>query len=199
VGLTAKPIQDQFSVHEPGFGFLLDDGLHSLGDAIAHDALIGPGFENELCVTMGSDLVGPSVTRADAEAAISTVALAFELVETRGDFTGHLEMVVPDNLQQKGVVLGTPVRLRDAPDLDRVRLTVMINGTVVDTATGDAVLGHPVNSVMWLANRLAEFGRSLAAGDLVMTGSFTRQYPILRGDTIRSEFAGVGAVEATFP
>jgi len=75
----------------------------------------------------------------------------------------------------------------------------MINGTVVDTATGDAVLGHPVNSVMWLANRLAEFGRSLAAGDLVMTGSFTRQYPILRGDTIRSEFAGVGAVEATFP
>jgi len=53
--------------------------------------------------------------------------------------------------------------------------------------------------VMWLANLLAEFGRSLAAGDLVMTGSFTRQYPILRGDTIRSEFAGVGAVEATFP
>ncbi len=199
VGLTATPIQDQFSVHEPGFGFLLDDGLHSSGDAIPHDSLIAPGFENELCVTRGTDLAGPGATRADAEAAISTVAPAFELVETRGNFTGHLEMVVPDNLQQKGVILGTPIRLRDAPDLDGVKLTVFINGIIVDIATGDAVLGHPVNSITWLANQLAEHGKSLAAGDLVMTGSFTRQYAISRGDTIRSEFAGVGAVEATFP
>jgi 2-keto-4-pentenoate hydratase len=199
VGLTATPIQDQFSVHEPGFGFLLEDGLHSSGDSIPHGTLIGPGFENELCVTMATDLAGPGATRAQAEAAISTVAPAFELVETRGDFTGHLEMVVPDNLQQKGVILGTPIRMADAPDLDGVKLTVFINGVIVDIATGDAVLGHPVNSVTWLANRLAEHGKSLAAGDLVMTGSFTRQYAIGPGDTIRSEFEGVGAVEANFP
>ena len=199
VGLTAMPIQDQFSVHEPGFGFLLDDGLHSSGDSIPHDSLIRPGFENELCVTMETDLAGPGVMRPDAIAAIATVAPAFELVETRGNFTGHLEMVVPDNLQQKGVILGTPVLMADAPDLDGVRLTVLINEVIVDIATGDAVLGHPVNSVTWLANRLAEHGKSLSAGDLVMTGSFTRQYAIEPGDTIMSEFAGIGSVEASFP
>ncbi|MDA0799618.1 MAG: hypothetical protein O2826_11375 [Chloroflexi bacterium] len=63
VGLTARPIQEQFSVHEPGFGFLRDDGLHSSGDAIPHDSLIGPGFENELCVTMGTDLTWPGRAR----------------------------------------------------------------------------------------------------------------------------------------
>jgi 2-keto-4-pentenoate hydratase len=31
-----------------------------------------------------------------------------------------------------------------------------------------------------------------------MTGSFTRQFPIGRGDRIRTEFERVGAVEAVF-
>ena len=83
VGLTAKPIQDQFSVHEPGFGFLMDDAPHQTGVVIPHDSLIGPGFENEICVAMGAPLRGPGVTAADARAAIATIAPSFELVETR--------------------------------------------------------------------------------------------------------------------
>jgi 2-keto-4-pentenoate hydratase len=35
-------------------------------------------------------------------------------------------------------------------------------------------------------------------GDHIMTGSFTRQFPIARGDRFRAEFDGIGAVEATF-
>ena len=31
-----------------------------------------------------------------------------------------------------------------------------------------------------------------------MTGSFTRQFPIARGDRIRAEFERVGVVEAVF-
>ncbi|MDA1035997.1 MAG: hypothetical protein O3B65_03840, partial [Chloroflexi bacterium] len=82
VGLTAKPIQDRFSVHEPGFGYLLDDAPHQSGVVIPHDSLIGPGFENEICVAMGAPLVGPGVTAEAASQAIATIAPSFELVET---------------------------------------------------------------------------------------------------------------------
>ena len=198
VGLTAKPIQDQFNVHEPCFGFLLDDAPHASGAAITHESLMVPGFENELCVAMGVALAGPGVTPEAARAAVATVAPAFELIETRGDFRGHLEKVVPDNLQQKGVILGTPIMARDI-DFAGVGLRVSINGSVVDEATGDAVLGDPINSVVWLANKLAVHGIGLASGDLIMTGSFTRQYAIAKGDVIHASFAGVGDVTASFP
>jgi 2-keto-4-pentenoate hydratase len=56
-------------------------------------------------------------------------------------------------------------------------------------------LGDPLNSVAWLAQKLAEFDRSLRGGDLVMTGSFTRQFPLAPGDQVRAEFSGIGAVE----
>ena len=73
----------------------------------------------------------------------------------------------------------------------------MINGTIAGSGTGDAVLGNPLNSVIWLAAKLAQYGRSLKAGEIIMSGSFTRQFPIHPGDTIRAEFSRVGSVETS--
>ena len=56
-------------------------------------------------------------------AAIATVAPSFELIETRGDLRGSLAKGIPDNLQQKGIILGTTVRFRDLGDLgETIRL-----------------------------------------------------------------------------
>jgi 2-keto-4-pentenoate hydratase len=90
------------------------------------------------------------------------------------------------------------VRLSEALDLSGISARVSINGAEAGAGRGDAVLGHPLRSVAWLAGKLAPYGRRLRAGDHIMTGSFTRQFPIARGDRIRTEFEGVGAVEAAF-
>jgi len=199
VGLTAKPIQEQFNVHEPGFGFLLDDAPRASGDAIEFAALIAPGIENELCMTMRTALAGPGVTFDDAVAAIASVAPAFELIETRGDSRGSLAKGIPDNLQQKGIVLGTPVPIAILGSLADVRVRLDINDSPADEGTSAAVLGNPVNSVVWLANKLAEYGRSIAAGEIVMTGSFIRQFAVAQGDSFHADFDGVGVVEVRFP
>jgi 2-keto-4-pentenoate hydratase len=64
----------------------------------------------------------------------------------------------------------------------------------VATGTGEAVLGNPLHSIVWLAAKLGAYGRTLKAGEVVMTGSFTRQFPIAAGDTIETVFSGLGAV-----
>jgi 2-keto-4-pentenoate hydratase len=56
------------------------------------------------------------------------------------------------------------------------------------------VLGNPLNSVIWLARKLPEFGRSIRAGDLIMSGSFTRQFQIEPGDRVDAAFLGIGNV-----
>jgi 2-keto-4-pentenoate hydratase len=196
VGLTATAIQQQFGVHEPVFGRLLADGRLDSGHVFRRDELIEPGFENELCIVMARDLA-PDATPADVAAAIARVHPAFEIIETRGDLTRQLALALADNAQQKGFVLGPPIEHVALPPLDKVPVTVRINGSEVAAADGGAVLGHPYNSVTWLAAKLAQFGERVRAGDFIMSGSFTRQFPLAAGDRIEAAFAGIGIVTAS--
>ena len=196
IGLTAQVIQQQFGLHEPVFGCLLAEGLVRSGHVFRRDALIEPGFENELCIVLDRDLPA-NATRADVAAAVGRVHPAFEIIETRGDLSGQLALAVTDNGQQKALVLGAAVSQDALPELSGVRVRVRINGAEVATASGDAVLGHPYNSVVWLASKLAQFGERVSAGDYIMSGSFTRQFPLGRGDRIEAMFDGIGEVAAS--
>ena len=196
VGLTARAIQQQFGVHEPVFACLLAEGLVTSGHVFRRDELIEPGFENELCIVVDRDLPA-NATRSDVAAAVAQVYPAFEVIETRGDLPGQLALALTDNAQQRAFVLAEGVGRGDLPELSAVTVRVRINGTEVATATGDAVLGHPYNSVAWLASKLAQFDERICAGDYIMTGSFTRQFPLNRGDRIEAVFDGIGAVAAS--
>jgi len=191
VGLTAKPIQEQFGFHEPVFGCILQS--EPSGSTLRAAELIAPGFESELCLRMGQDLSG-TVTMAQARAAVAGVHPALEIIETRGDLSAQIALAMADNAQQKMVVLGEPVALADKR-LDQVACRVDLNGATVAEGVGAAVLGDPLNSVVWLAGKLREFGRTIRAGDIVMTGSFVRQFPLTKGDGVRVMFDGIGAVE----
>jgi 2-keto-4-pentenoate hydratase len=196
VGLTSTAIQQQFQVHEPVFGCLLADGRLESGHVFRADELIAPGFENELCLVMGADLA-PGATRDDVAAAVARVHPAFEIIETRGDLTRHLALALADNAQQKAFVLGPAVERAALPALDKVTASIRINGADVAAADGSAVLGHPYNSVVWLAAKLAQLGERVRAGDYIMSGSFTRQFPLGPGDTIEANFARIGAVASS--
>jgi 2-keto-4-pentenoate hydratase len=192
VGLTAVAIQQQFGFHEPVFGCILDS--KPSGHVFGRDELIRPGFESELCLRVGQTLSG-EVDMATVRRAIDAVYPSLEIIETRGDFTAQIALAMADNAQQKTVVLGDPVPL-GALALDAVAATVQINGETVATGRGDAVLGNPLNSVIWLARKLQQFGRAIQPGEIIMSGSFTRQFPIAPGDRVQVEFIGVGAVQA---
>ena len=189
VGLTAPAIQQQFGFHEPVFGCVLDS--QPSGHVFAAGDLIAPGFENELCMRLRADLSGP-VSLDEARAAIDVVYPALEIIETRGPFTEQIALALADNAQQKTVILGAPVAL--PADLATIEARVSVNGRQVGTGTGDAVLGNPLHSIVWLAGKLSAFGRGLKAGEIVMTGSFTRQFPINPGDRIETVVTGIGAV-----
>lgn len=190
VGLTAKPIQEQFGFHEPVFGCILESVAS--GATLHADALIAPGFESELCLRMGAELSG-HVTMAQARAAVAGVHPSLEIIETRGDLSAQIAVAMADNAQQKTVVLGDAIALGDLA-LDQVACRVEMNDAVVAEGTGAAVLGNPLNSVIWLAGKLKEFGRAIRPGDIIMTGSFVRQFPLAAGDRVRVSYAGIGEV-----
>jgi 2-keto-4-pentenoate hydratase len=192
VGLTAKAIQEQFNFHEPLFACILE--TRPTGHVFGANELIHPGFETELCVRLGRSLEG-KVTSEQVRTAVDVIHPSFEIIETRGDPVHQMELVVADNGQQRSVVVGAPVRLAPNVDLAQVTARVKLNGREVATGLGSAVLDNPLNSIKWLAQKLGEYGRSLRPGDIVMTGSFVRQFPLHPGDAAMAEFSGIGGVE----
>jgi len=197
VGLTSAAIRQELGVTEPVFGYLLAANEWADGVVLELDELLSPAFENELCLTIGQSLTGPDVSAEDALTAISLVAPAFEIVERRANAKADLNLTIADNAQQRAYVVGTPIRLPEGLDLSAVQLEVRTGGEVRASATGTEVLGHPAASVAWLANALSQFGRSLEPGMRVMSGSFTPQYTLERGDVIEAAFDPIGTVRAS--
>ncbi len=198
VGLTSPAMQQQQGVFEPCFGYLLASGQEPSGHSFAFDSLIAPGFENELCLTIGATLHGASVDYESARRAVSHVAPALEIVEKRGTFNRDLPLSIADNAQQKAFVTGAAVALDPAVSLAEAAVAVVVDGAEQERASGAQVLGDPIHSIVWLAKKLAQFGLSLERGALVMSGSFTRQYPLQKGQQVSACFTPFGTVSAAF-
>jgi 2-keto-4-pentenoate hydratase len=192
VGLTAKAIQEQFGFHEPVFACVLE--TRPAGHVFGAAELIHPGFETELCMRLGRGIEG-IVSLEQVRAAVDVIYPAFEIIETRGDMK-QVALAMADNGQQRSVVIGAPVPLAPAMELDQVEARVQLNGNEVATGLGSAVLGNPLNSIRWLAEKLGQYGRRLRPDDIIMTGSFVRQFPLQAGDIAVAEFSGIGRVEA---
>src|ERR1700710_235053 len=120
VGLTAKPIQEQFGFHEPVFACVLE--TRPTGHVFGATELIHPGFETELCVRLARGLEG-NVSLEQVRAAVDVIHPSFEIIETRGDMK-QIALAMADNGQQRSVVVGAPLRLAPTMELDRVEVRV---------------------------------------------------------------------------
>jgi 2-keto-4-pentenoate hydratase len=96
------------------------------------------------------------------------------------------------------VVLGDRKTKPSTLDLAAVAMTLQKNGAVVERGVGSAVLGHPAEPVVWLANKLAEFGQTLAAGSLIIPGALCRAVDVGAGDSVIANFEGLGSVTVRF-
>jgi 2-keto-4-pentenoate hydratase len=61
-----------------------------------------------------------------------------------------------------------------------------------------AVLGSPVNALVWLANTLGPLGVTLHAGHVVLPGSVCAAVPFGPSDTVSAAFDRIGSVSITF-
>ena len=199
IALSGEATRQAIGVYAPAFGYLLASGHFSSGQTFQSDDIFNSAIESELCLTLGEGLKGPGVSLEQARAAISAVQPAFEIVEKRGDFAADPSLSLADNVQQKYFVTGEAVPLNgDGDALSRTVVEIFINGESVQRADGSSVMGDPAASVAWLANRLAAYGKTLQAGLRIMSGSFTRQFPIGQGDVIEAKFKPFGEVSAEF-
>lgn len=199
VGLTSTVMQRALSVGEPDFGRLLDTMFHPDAATVSADRFIAPRIEPEVAFVLRRDLAGPGVTVADAVLAVDVVLPALEIIDSRIiDWKISLVDTIADNASSGGVVLGGCARPLGALDLRTLGCNVWRNAALAATGAAGAVLGNPINALVWLANRLGSFGEGIEAGSVVMPGSCTAATPVGPGDVVTASFAALGQVSVAF-
>lgn len=198
VGLTSKAMQTLLGVDEPDFGYVLDDMVIARGSVEA-SRFCSPRVEPEIAFLLRDSLRGPGLTVADVYAATQSVAAALEIVDSRiADWQLTLVDTVADNASSGAVAIGDWIPCTGDLGLSQVVASLVLNGTEVDRGTGAAVMGDPAAAVAWLGNALAEYDTELAAGQFVMSGSFTTAVFVQSGDTATVTIGTLGSVSLSF-
>jgi len=205
IGLTSKAMQYALNIDIPDSGILFDDMAFDHGATVPAGRFIQPRIEAEIAFVMKAPLAGETVTRADVLAATDFVAPSIEILDTRivrqDAVTGQTRSVfdtISDNAANAGVVLGKERHAVDAFDLRWVGAITSRNGEVEETGLGAGVLNDPVESVVWLARRMAGYGQSIVPGQIILSGSFIRPVECPSGSRISADFGKFGQVDINF-
>ncbi|WP_027848910.1 2-oxo-3-hexenedioate decarboxylase [Marinospirillum minutulum] len=199
MGLTSWEKMAQMGVEQPCYGYLADYFSVPEGGEIKMDELIHPKIEAEIAFVTKAPLKGPGVHIGDVLRATDFIIPAVEVIDSRyKDFKFDLRSVIADNSSSSRFITGGRMARLEDVDVQNLGVVMEINGEIVATGAGAAVLGHPAASVAMLANMMGERGEEIPAGTFIMTGGITAAVTVNRGDSINIRYQDLGSITAKF-
>lgn len=199
IGLTSKVMQVATGITEPDYGAIFDDMVFDNGSVIEHGQYSNVRIEVELAFVLGAPLAGPHATVFDALRAAEYVVPALEILSSRIEMAGRTIVdTISDNAAMGAMVYGGNPTAPSAIDLRWVSALLYRNETIEESGVAAAVLNHPATGVAWLANKLAQHGDRLEAGEIILAGSFTRPMWVEQGDTVLADYGPMGTVSCRF-
>ncbi len=199
VALTTKAAREHLGVHEPCYGHILSSCVYANDADVPIASLAAPHIEAETAFVLGHNLRGPGVTPVDVMRATLGILPALELVDLKvqGDGIQATDVII-HNALHGGLVDGSRLIALDSLDLQYEGVTVEYNGELHGTGTGFEVMGNPINPIVWLANKLAEYDDYLRAGETIISGSMVTPVEIKPGDYVKATYSRMGSVGARF-
>ena len=208
IGLTSRAMQLAMQIDEPDFGTLLDNMKFEQREDIDASQFLDPRIEVELAFVLKEDLIQGGRTELTVEHVLSAtdyVAPSLEIIAARSHRvdpeTGRPRKVldtIADNAANAGILLGTNRIDPQDTDLRWVSALLYRNGIIEETGVAAGVLDHPARGITWLARKLSDFGEVLKAGEIILSGSFTRPVEVRSGDVFHADFGAFGLVGCRF-
>jgi 2-oxo-3-hexenedioate decarboxylase len=198
MGLTSEAKRKQMSLDSPVYGVLTDRMQIADVGKLPLKGSIHPKIEPEVAFKIARELRG-NITLEQAADACSGVAPAMEILDSRyrGFKYFSLPDVVADNSSSFLFVVGATWHPLAGLAIDRLKMTMSVNGDPKQTAESSAISGHPLVSIVQLCQLLAQRDRALPAGSIVMAGAATVAEVLHAGDKIELVVDGLGSVSLT--
>jgi 2-keto-4-pentenoate hydratase len=160
------------------------------------------GVEIEISFHIVRDITArdKAVGREEALTAVGDAFVGMEVVDTRlANFKSvDAEWLLADNQMNHALVMGDRVKDWMGLDWPDLQVTLVIDGSTIVDQRGGLGAVDPVRPLAWMIDHAVRRRGGIHKGQAITTGSWTglRYFP--PGTRARGEFAGLGAVEATF-
>ena len=202
IAATSAIGQNHIGVPGPIAGRLFKERVYDDGAVLPIAGSRMRVAEPEYAFRMARDLPPRTTpyTVDEAMAAVATLHPAIEVPDSRfADFAKAGEaQLLADNACAHQVVIG---RATDADwrsvDLSQHKAKAQVAGKIDREGIGSNVLGDPRLALTWLANELSGLGITLAAGQMVITGTCVAPLAFGAGDRLHMDFGAFGTVSAT--
>jgi 2-keto-4-pentenoate hydratase len=179
-GLTNARIQAQLGVTSPVRGVLLGKMLLADGADVAADFGARPAFEADLMVVVKDAAIHQAKTHLEVLRALSLVIPFIELPDLMVAEGEKLSasLIVWLNAGARLGVVGKGIPVQATPEFAAALAAMQIvvtdrGGKELAAGNGAAILEHPLNAVLWLAQDLERSRIKLKPGDRLSLGSFT--------------------------
>ena len=203
IAATSSHGQAHIGVDGPLAGRLLAERVYGDGATLPFGANHMRVAEPEFAFRMARDLT-PRETPYCVDDVLDAVAAlhpAIEVPDSRYDdfATVGAAQLIADNACAHDFVLGpaAPDSWR-AVDLASHQVAGAVAGKVTREGSGAQVLGDPRVALTWLANELSKLGITLAAGQVVTTGTCLTPLPVGPGDPVSGDFGELGSLTLRF-
>jgi 2-keto-4-pentenoate hydratase len=194
IATTTKVMQQLMGIAHPCGGAIFARTIHPSPAALRRADFVNLRIESEIALKLGADLPasGAPWTRETAAPAVAAAMPAFELIEDRNADYAKVEALslIVENCWNGGIVVGAPKPVPVA-NLVGIPGRLTIGGKIMGEGTAE----DPCATLAWLANHVAERGRGLKAGMVVITGSLIPTVSIGSGQ--RAVFTVDGLGETT--
>jgi 2-oxo-hept-3-ene-1,7-dioate hydratase len=190
IGFNTPAIQEHFGLAQPVVGYLTDAGLTADGATVPLAGWAAPAVEVEVAIRVGPDL------------GVAGLAPALELVDLGMPFH-DIEMVLADNICQRGVVFGAEVPGVDPWAVVATVTSAANEGGATDDV-GDTVFAEgrlsedPAATTEFVRSYLASHGAQLAEGDRIIAGSLVAPVSVAPGDALQVHFGPLGRLRIAF-
>ncbi len=193
-GLTSAPAQETFGATEPVRGVLLGGTLLESGAEVPTTLGARLRFEADMILVVGNEAINEATTIEEVLANVSEIIPFIEMPDLSVAEGETLDGVVLTaiNVAARSGVLGVPMPVQQTPEFLQAlgEMTVKLvdqTGAELMVAPGSAILGHPLNSVLWLLGT----GARVQPGDYLSLGSFGSLLVPEAGQTITLQYDGL--------
>ena len=203
VGCTNKWAQKQINVEEPFYGNLFSKYYAISGCKLMSNNFSEPYMEPEFSFRIKEDI---NITKApftfdQITDFTDTVMGSVEIVDFR--FNTEFKNIGINNLISTNAASEYWIKGLKEFKLNEINLSnhpvkVFVNNKFIDEGNSSNVLGNPLNSLLWLINKLSLKGEPLLKGNIVSTGTCTVAIPLEKNYKVKIDFANMGNIDFQF-
>ena len=203
VGCTSLEGQKQLDISEPFYGNLFSRFYAIEPNNISSKKFSKPFIEPEIALRVKEDVnisKAPFSTK-DINDLFDGFVCSLEIVDFR--FNKNLKNIGAFNLIATNGASEFWIRNAEVFSMNKINfndheIKISFNNEIVGEGNVNKVMENPLNSALWLLNKIAHKGETLLKGQFISTGTCTKAHELSPNTEVSADFGLLGKIEFNY-